>query len=242
MLTFQKRTMYDYIDLMQQGEYFTLGKFGDGELYALFKSLGWMPKNYLGSVNADRHQYFQTLGEAIHNTFLNEKGYPKLCGEDWYTGKGNGSHTSLLFKKYVNLYDIRSIQLHNADIEDSFYDCAEKGRLQDLKNQLEKMNFVMVSESRKRNLNIKYADFVEIPAVDCWLKKDQIISDILDVYEKYDDVIFGLSAGMPTLPIQDQLYPIIGKNCWMISFGSIWDPYVNVRSRGYHSRYQSYEL
>lgn len=242
MLTFEKHTMHRYINLMQEGTYFTLGKFGDGELYALFKSLGWMPKQFLGNVNADRHQYFQTLGEAIHDTFINEKGYPKLCGEDWYTGKGNGSHTSMLFKKYVNTYNLNSIQLHNADIENSFYDCAERGKLGALKEQLEKMNFVMVSEPRKRNLNIKYTDFIEIPAVDCWLKKDQIISDMLDVYEKYDDVIFGLSAGMPTLPIQDQLYPIIGRNCWMISFGSIWDPYVNIRSRGYHNRYKSYQL
>jgi len=242
MITFKNYTMYDYIDLLEKGDYYTLGKFGDGELFALFKALGWMPKNYLGSVNADKHQYFQSLGEAIHNTFVVEKKYPKICSKDWYTGHGNGRHTSKLFKKYIEKYNLSSLNLHDVEIEDSLYDCAEKGKLGDLKKQLEKMNFVIVSEPRKRDLNIKYVDYVDIPAVDCWTKKDQIISDMLDVYEKYDDVVFGMSAGMPTLPIQDELYPVIGRNCWMISFGSIWDPYVNIKSRGYHNRYKSYKL
>lgn len=240
MVEFKIYTLNDYIELMKKGEYFTLGKFGDGELFCLFKALGWMNQKLHGDANVDKHLYYKDMGMAIHDTFVNEKGYFKLCHSDWFTGKGNGRATSALFNRYVEEYKIAPPQLHDAT--QSFYVDAEQGTLGPLKEQLEKMNFVMVSEPRKRNLPIKYKDFIEVPLINCWLEKDRIIKEMIEMTEKYDDVVFGLSTGMSALPIQDELFPLIGDKCWMISFGSIWDPFINVKSRGYHSRYKDITL
>jgi hypothetical protein len=240
MIEFKQYTLNDYIDLLKKGEHFTLGKFGDGELFCLFKALGWMPKDRHGNANVDNHQYFEDMGMAIHDTFVNEKGYFKLCHPDWFTGKGNGRETSTLFNRYVDEYNISPPQLHDA--VNSFYVEAEEGKLGPLKEQLEKMNYIIVSEPRKRKLDIKYTDFVEVPLVNAWLEKDRIKDEMIKMTEKYDNVVFGISAGMGSLPIQDQLYPIIGDKSTMISFGSIWDPYINVRTRGYHDRYKSRSL
>ena len=239
-MEFKEYSLDDYINILKSGEPFTLGKFGDGELFALFKSLGWLKPNEHGNHNADRHQYFTDMGLAIHDTFINEKGYAKLCHPDWFTGDGNGKQTAQLFKRYIEEFKVNPPNMHSA--VNSFYDDAESGNLGKLKEQLEKMNFVIVSEGRKRRLPIKHVDFVEVPLINAWLEKDRIIDEMKHVADKYDDVVFGISAGMPSLPIQDQLYPVIGDKCTMISFGSIWDPYINVNSRRYHFRYKTRKL
>jgi hypothetical protein len=239
-MEFKNISLQGYIDMLKSGEHFTLGKFGDGELFCLFKALGWMDKNKHGTVNADNHQYFQDMGMAIHETFINEKGYHKLCHPDWFTGHGNGRDTHILFKRYINEFKITPPNMISA--VNSIYADAEFGRLGPLKEQLEKMNYVIVSEGRKRKLPIKHIDFVETPLINAWLEKDRIKDEMLEMVEKYDDVIFGISAGMGSLPIQDELYPIIGDKCTMISFGSIWDPFINVNSRGYHKRYKNRNL
>lgn len=231
----------DYcIELLKTGEPFTMGKFGDGELFALFKALGWMDKGKHGTANVDGHVYFDTLGMAIHDTFVNEKGYYKMCHPFWFTGEGNGRDTHILFKRYIGEYKIDPPNIVSAI--NSMYDDAEHGRLGPLKEQLEKMNYIIVSEGRKRNLPIKYVDFVETPLINAWLGKDKIKEEMIEMTEKYDNVVFGISAGMGSLPIQDELYPIIGDKCTMISFGSIWDPFINVHSRGYHKRYKNRSL
>tara|TARA_R110000772_G_scaffold17946_1_gene49820 strand:- start:59929 stop:60651 length:723 start_codon:yes stop_codon:yes gene_type:complete len=237
MVNFKEFTLKDYIDLLKEGSHFTLGKFGDGELFCLFKALGWMNPKLHGESNADKHLYYKDMGLAIHDTFINEKGYFKLCHSDWFTGKGNGRATSQLFNRYIKEFNVEPPELHDAT--KSFYVDAEAGTLGPLKEQLEKMNFVMVSEPRKRALSIKYVDFIEVPQINAWLEKDRIKKEMIEMTEKYDNVVFGLSIGMGALPIQDELFPIIGDKCWMISFGSIFDPFINVNTRGYHSRYKN---
>ena len=60
--------------------------------------------------------------------------------------------------------------------------------------------------------------------------------------EKYDNVVFGLSASMATNVIVDELYDVIGDKCFMIDFGSIWDPFVGKMSRSYHREYKALDI
>jgi len=60
--------------------------------------------------------------------------------------------------------------------------------------------------------------------------------------EKYDNIVFGLSASMATNVIVDELYDVIGDRCTMIDFGSIWDPFVGVMSRSYHREYKELKI
>ena len=60
--------------------------------------------------------------------------------------------------------------------------------------------------------------------------------------DKYDNPVFGLSASMATNVIVDELYEQIGDKCWMIDFGSIWEPYIGRTTRSYHHNYKTKEL
>ena len=104
------------------------------------------------------------------------------------------------------------------------------------------MDFVIVSEKSKKDLPIKYRDFIEVPVVDCYLEKENIKNEIKRLTEKYERPVFGLSASMATNVIVDELFEEIGDKCWMIDFGSIWEPYIGKVSRSYHHRYESKEI
>ena len=54
---------------------------------------------------------------------------------------------------------------------------------------------------------------------------------------RYDDIVFAFSASMATNVIVDEMYDEIGDQCWMIDFGSIWEPFVGKITRSYHRRY-----
>ena len=60
--------------------------------------------------------------------------------------------------------------------------------------------------------------------------------------DKYDKPVFGFSASMATNVIVDELHSVVGDKCWMIDFGSIWDPFVGNITRSYHHRYENTEL
>ena len=42
--------------------------------------------------------------------------------------------------------------------------------------------------------------------------------------------------------IIDELYPIIGHKCWMIDFGSTWDPFIGNFNRSHHKNYKTTQL
>lgn len=236
-----KRETFDYfINLIKKGGNFSLSKIGDGELICIFKSINWLDEKQFGNKNADNHQYFNDMGEALHKTFTDEKGYYKYFHPGWMDSTVNRKELCELFQKYVKEYDISPPNLYDSRI--SFYRNAESGDLGPLKEELEKRNFVMVSEYRKQKLPIKFVDFINAPKTNSWLEKDRIKKDIISMIEKYDSPIFGLSLGMSSVVIIDELYPIIGDKCTMINFGSMWDPFVNIKCRKYHHKYKTTKL
>ena len=118
---------------------------------------------------------------------------------------------------------------------------AMSGDLKNLVEQFEKMNFIIVSESSKRDLPMNYSDFIEVPATNCFLDKERIKKEMVSMCNKYETPVFGLSASMATNVIVDELYKEIGDTCWMIDLGSIWEPFLEnpIHSRSYHSNYKT---
>jgi len=148
-----------YVNKLKENVPFTIGKFGDGELACLFKFIGYKGVDHFGDSNRDGHEYFKDLGEAFHNSFINERGYIKVCARHWFKHKDVGK----LFDKYVQEFhiDVNKTNIHHAGW---LYNSAERGELGILKEQLEKMNFVLVADSRKTELKIKRVAFIEVPA------------------------------------------------------------------------------
>jgi hypothetical protein len=109
--------------------------------------------------------------------------------------------------------------------------------IEPLVHQMETMNLVFVTGADKKALPIKHVGFIEIPSVDCFLAKDDIKESMRIALTQYEDVIFAFSASMATNVIVDEMYDEIGDQCWMIDFGSIWEPFIGKKTRSYHHLY-----
>lgn len=210
-----------YIDKVYNKEHFSFTRWGDGE---------WLCANGQRGENCDGHQYFPELRNGLRAALINNKPYYKAI---WPTTHGQIQKNLPLIQRVIDNLGC-SIKWANAIV---WEDLVIREGIDKLKKALETRNFVIVSNAPKRQLQIKYVDFIEVPAINCFLEKDRIKSEMINVSSKYEDVVFGLSASMMTNVIVDELYDSIGSNSTMIDFGSIWDVFVGNPTRSYHREY-----
>ena len=210
-----------YINKLKNNEFFSLSRWGDGEFLCASNKKGY---------NCDGHNYYPELRDGLIKALKSDLPYYKATyPEDQNMIKNN----LFLINKLLKDNNVKIEWYYARVLEDVLL----RGDINPLANQLNKMNFIVVSEENKKNLPF-LTDFIEIPKKNCFLKKEDIKQKIIEMFEKYDNPVFGLSASMTTNVIIDELYPIIGDKCWMIDFGSIWDPFVGVYSRSYHQNYK----
>ncbi|MBC8147443.1 MAG: hypothetical protein H8E98_05605 [Bacteroidetes bacterium] len=212
-----------YIDLLRNDIKFSLTRWGDGE---------WNCAMGVTGRNCDKHEYFPAMSTQLVAALIHDKGYFKST---WPLSEEMIGNNIKKIRRFCEGIGINLIGWEDASVIEN---SATNGDIIRMVDQLEKMNFVIVSEPRKRKLPIKYTDFIEVSPTNCYLEKDRIREDIIDMVNYgYNDIVFGFSASMATNVIIDELYPIVGKDCWMIDFGSIWDPFIGITSRSYHRNY-----
>lgn len=215
-----------YIDKLKNNEFFSFTRWGDGE---------WLCAAGAQGMNCDKHVYFPELREGLNKALINNKSYYKAT---WDVNHGQIARVLPMITTHLNRLNVK-VDWVNAIIWEKL---PVDGDLDKLIEQLEKMDFVIVSEASKMSLSIKYTDFIEIPKENCFLKKNEIKEQMIKMTEKYDNVVFGLSASMATNVIVDELYDVIGDKCFMIDFGSIWDPFVGNMIRSYHKEYKTTQI
>lgn len=219
----------DYITKLKGGEKFSFSRWGDGE---------WICANGgHGAANADGHQYFAELTQGLLNALKSDHQYYRAI---WPSHHGQISSNMTTILKVLSDWNI-NIEWANAIV---WEDLVLREGIQKMVDQLRSMYFVMVSDSSKKNLNVGYKNYIEIPARNCFLEKDRIKDDMVNIINTIsrDDIVFGLSCSMTTNVIIDELYPFIGNQCWMIDFGSIWEPFVGKITRSYHREYISNDI
>jgi len=215
-----------YINKIKNHEHFSLTRWGDGE---------WFCATGRQGANCDKHTYFPEMSIGLNNALRDDKGYYKAI---WDKNHGQIKNNLRIIIPHLERIN-PNIDWVNANIWEQL---AINGEMGDLVSALESVNFVIVSNANKRSLPVKHVDYVEVPVVNCFLEKERIKKDMVAMTEKYDDVVFGMSASMATNVIVDELYPLIGEKCSMIDFGSIWEPFVGNNNRSYHREYKSIKL
>ena len=82
----------------------------------------------------------------------------------------------------------------------------------------------------------EYSHFIEVPPKNCYLDKDRIRADIAAWSKRKARRVSRFSASMAANVIIHELFPAMGATSWLIDFGSLWDCYVGVDSRGGKSK------
>lgn len=215
-----KKDLVFYVDMLRPGEPFSFARFGDGEWNAILGVQG---------ANCDGHEYFPQLGADLRSAIIDNYNYfYSIQGRAIkYLGKG--------IRRFLTDNRVK-IRWHDSDI---FHQCDNAGTLFPLVKQLRTMKTVVVGPAHLRAINkrvFEYAHFIEIPSKNCYLDKENIRRSVADWYEKEGPAVFCFSASMTANVLIHELFPLMGRTSWLIDFGSLWDCYVGVDSRGGKSK------
>lgn len=190
-------------------ENFAFSRYGDGEFYCIFKKSG---------TNCDKSFYFPDLGEALRVALLHP---------DYYIGTRIAGFTSRI-KDLLTECQIA----YKADV--SMFSTANiKGYYKDFVRALDNRKVLLVSPEYMTNLGLFEFTQVKVDANNCWLDKEQIITEIIEQLTGTEDVVVLFTAGMASCVFIDRLHSIYGDKHTFIDVGSSLDPYVNHKSRSY---------
>jgi hypothetical protein len=204
-----------YVNMLKSGQLFTFSRYGDGEWNAILGVEG---------ANCDGHPYFPELGEELRASIIKRQNF-------FYALQPRAIRS--MRKELQQFLSINHIKLawHNADV---FHDSNKHGRLFSLIDTLRSMNVIVVGPAQLRKIKenvFDYKDFIEIPTQNCYLAKNEIRESVLKMVSRYERPVFAFSASMATKVLIYELFPLIGSDCWLIDFGSLWDVYVGNKSR-----------
>lgn len=203
-----------YVNLLDTNQPFALSRFGDGEW-------AWMLD--IPHVNEEGHGYFPEMASDLRISLERNHPYPfhysmpelKLC------------HNQERIVEYckglpVDWYDCSTFRRANV-----------AGELYPLVEAMRKKKMVYVGPEHLDAfifLNLHYISYVNTPKRNAYEKKGSILRAIRYAVEWEKPDAIGFSAGPLANILIDELWD---GSVTLIDFGSIWDPYVGVKSRRY---------
>jgi len=219
-----------YVERLCRDELFSFSRWGDGEWAALLTKRP-------GKVNCDGHRYFAELSEDLRAVLAERIRQPEQY--DYWVAMQD-----LALRVYGG--DIRRwLEQAGSGLEwrcaDVFHRASLSGQLQPLLDAMAAKPLLIVGPPHLRALRerLPYRHFVEVPAKNCYTDLARIIREVKAVHALAEKpLVVSLSASMPAEVIIHRLYPYLKADSFLLDFGSLWDPYVGVRSRKYHESLQ----
>jgi len=212
-----------YVDRFKNNKPFTFARYGDGEWNAMFGKAGQ---------NCDGHKYFPKMGLELIKSL---QGYKY---DNYIMGIQN-----LAIRQREKEIEQMLVERNFTDIQwcdsDVMHRGSRSGNLKPLVNAMKDKNIVIVGPKYLKDLDIfKVHYFVEVPKVDCYMKKDDIKKELINfnkyyIYHNHTPAIYSFSASMMAEILLYELYPACSRH-FMIDFGSLWDVFVGHNTRTYH--------
>jgi glycosyltransferase involved in cell wall biosynthesis len=221
---YEKTPCTFFTDRLLRCEPFSISRWGDGEWNALLRLL---PED---ATNCDGHRYFRLMADQLARALKDVPNYFVAIQPLTLRLMGNRVEQWLA----ENSLDL---QWHDADV---FHDASSRGEIEHVFAALRAApNLILVGPDHLRRLDryVAYREFVQVPERDCFLSLEAIQDRILEACACVGQpAVISISAGMPANLIIHNLYPKIGRQFFLIDFGSVWDPYCGVCSRSYHHK------
>ena len=206
-----------FIDRLENRRFFSYSRFNDGELICAIKQVK-------GSIyidqgrNCDHHLYFPKMGEELLKTLNRsncEDYFIQYLGV-WIDDQMFKQHNDLLMNKgYVNgtyqYSDFLQMALrYNSDL------------FKQIVNTINKYKIMIVGPKYLRDIKfLNVTNFIEVPSVNCYLKKDEVLQEIKE--HLTTDYVVLFSASMATNVLIDELHDQYKDTNFLIDAGSVWD-------------------
>lgn len=207
-----------FVDLLNSGHPYGFSRFGDGEWNAMFDREG---------ANCDGHEYFPDLGLCLRMSIQNPAGY--FYGIQKTAIRRDGRRIAECIRRMKG-----NVTWYNADV---FHYANRDGNLFPLLDALRKKAVIIVGPPHLSRLPAQLFEveqFIHVPEKNCFLS----VNDTIDSVREYSSCngngkVYAFSASMAANVMIHELFGELGADNWLIDFGSLWDPYVGVKSRGY---------
>jgi hypothetical protein len=216
---FEQSFGYELVDpfdeicgMLVEGKAFSFSRFGDGEFNAIFGAEG---------ANCDGHRYFPDLGRRLREIVESEPDY--AMGLQPIAVMMHGAERIQSISQGVRW--VLSDSLHMALIE---------GRLGSFFRALTGREILLIgAPHHQRLVEGSSWQFLEIAYRDCWTQYESLRAT-LERHAAAEGIVFLFCASMMANVLVDDLYRVNPRNSY-IDVGSVFDPYVGVNSRNYHS-------
>jgi len=203
--TLRREPLEFYVDKLKRNDYFSLARFGDGELYCLWGAKG---------ENSNKCRYSPELRKGLEESFRHKKDKKFIYG-----------------MQHVLPRDLKMAQsMYDVDWYDSevFGEALASGGLYPLIAQLRVMNTVVIgNKDIKADVGRIFYNthFIEVPASNALDVKD----DVLKQCRALAPACFLFSCGMAANVFIADLHGL--KKSFLIDLGHIWDPFTGNMSR-----------
>lgn len=204
-----QNTFIRICELIRMNIQFKFARYGDGEIFCMDGRKGH---------NCDKHEYFPDLGKALRD------GVQKA---DYMVGI-----QPLSVAYFHNISYFSHLSLYNADV---LHNASIQGRLFELLEACAGRPVIIVGP---KHLEFFTNLLIETPPLNCWLKYEEICTQLEDKLKWLDPIgdatcqaVVFLCASMMSEVIIDRFKD---WNATFIDCGSVFDPYVGVKSRRYH--------
>lgn len=201
-----------YVDMLNSNQPFALSRFGDGE---------WTWILDIDYINEEGHGYFPEMAKELRAIMDRNRPLPyhysrpelKLC------------------------HNQEQIEAYCQKLPVTWYDCSTmrraniEGELYPLVEALRKKRVILVGPSHLVQLKaFEFIEFIRVPNRNAYSLKTNVLHTIRTAICLLQPDIIAFSAGPLANILIDELWD---GSTTLIDFGSIWDPYVGVKSRRY---------
>lgn len=212
----QPTSLEIFVNLLEEEKPFSFSRWNDGQ---------WMM--VLGvteGCTGDGHKYAKEIGDDLVDVLLRRPKY--MMGIQGLSLRGS---LGKKVRPWIQDAGIEDLRWFDADV---FHHACRDNELAPIIQLLLNRKVIVVGPGRMESLPF-VSNFVPIPETDTYYEKQRIINQVADILEEPEPVVVSISAGWTANLLISELYPTFGSRHTFIDFGSVWDPYVGVYSRGY---------
>lgn len=205
---------------LESNEDFVFSRYGDGEWASILGKSG---------KNCDDHQYFSYMADDLRQTLHEPHVAPFYYGMVRIARK--------VFSQEIDTY-IRVNKVKVDWIGGTFLtDASREGNLSSLIRALRGKRILYIGPDRLfdfvRHIFIGLVEYIEIPLINAYLSKFEILVMIQEAIERLEPEVVGFSCGPTTKILLYKLCQHGDVDTTMIDFGSLWDGFAGFLSRRY---------
>jgi len=210
---------------LTHGRRFVWSRWGDGEIFCM---LGKQGKNSNGCT------FTPELGEALRAVVIRQQPYFWACR----------IRQNAFVDPSLDVFFKQHNVTHPWYDQGVFARANRAGKLKPVVDWLRSVRLLYVGPQHLEKIAVKlFGDntvFVTVPDRDSWEHRDSIMASVRQAIANFQPEAIGLSTGLFAKVLLDWIYPECSAH--IIDFGSIWDIYAGVSSRGtYRKRYHTPE-